>query len=158
MRENWETCEKNPWTLSLDIILGHFQHPPWTLCPLHGHFHTLMVTFLSEDGDIFCTNGGIFVKRWRHFLINGDIFVLISDREHKLLTAILPVVAQLLYGQLKKFGSELSLRSEGAKLACTISCALSSYFNKPNTISGDTSIFVTAHMPTPISFTLAPSR
>lgn len=45
---------------SLNIFLGHFQHPPWTLCPLHGHFHTLMVTFFAlmaafslKDGDIF---------------------------------------------------------------------------------------------------------
>ena len=31
-------------------------------------------------------------------------------------------------------------------------------FNNCNTVSGDTCIFVTAHMPTPISFKLAPSK
>jgi len=43
---------------------------------------------------------------------------------------------------------------------CLVCCLVLNfvYFNNCKIVSGETCIFVTAHMPTPISFTLAPSK
>ena len=61
--------------------------------------------------------------------------------------------------QSSRVPATFAIQTDAESLGDKFPCELKSYyFNNCNIVSGDTCIFVTAHMPTPISFTLAPSR